>query len=115
MEINDATKLLAYSFVSELIKKKKIKKSGNAIITEGPDGEVSAMEGDIADVSFGDLENYYRNVVTIIENTPEIRQSIVDTLNDLKKQGKDLNDLYPARAVASETSLKQVLFMKAEE
>jgi hypothetical protein len=107
MELNDATRVLAYSFVSELIRKRRSQKVGE--LEESDLGYSYAK--DIADVNFGELENYYNNVLSVIEKTPEIRESIVNTLNRLKEEGKDLNELYPSQLIASEPSLKSILFM----
>jgi len=104
MEINQVSKMLAYSFVSELIKTNKLKKK----IFVNP--EISDDSADSAEVSFGDLEDYYKKVLTTIENTPEIRHSIVDALKAYQETGGDLNDFYPAKLIASEESLQKNLF-----
>lgn len=107
MELNDATRVLAYSFVSELIRKRRSRRVGETL-----DADFNGHDAkDIADINFGELENYYNNVLSVIEKTPEIRESIVNTLNKLKHEGKDLNDFYPAHLIANEPSLKSILFM----
>jgi hypothetical protein len=104
MEINQVSKMLAYSFVSELIKSNKLKKK--IFVNPGvPDDSIDSV-----DVSFGDLEDYYKKVLTTIENTPEIRHSIVDALKAYQDAGGDLNEFYPARLIASEESLQKNLF-----
>ncbi len=110
MEINEATKLIACGLISELMKKRRSQGVKKAKPIEK---ELSADMGahDAADINFGDLEAYYKNVICIIENTPEIRQSIVDTLVNLQQQGKDLNNLYPSMKLAEEKTLRQILFL----
>ncbi|MEY3370704.1 MAG: hypothetical protein RLZZ361_1374 [Cyanobacteriota bacterium] len=104
MEINQVSKMLAYSFVSELIKSNKLKKK--IFINSSLNDDLV----DTADVSFGDLEEYYKKVLTTIENTPEIRHSIVDALKAYQESGGDLNEFYPAKLIASEESLQKNLF-----
>ncbi len=104
--------MLAYGFVSELIENKKIKKRKFVDGTEDPgDKEFEAAIVDTADMSFGDLEDYYKNVLSVIENTPEVRDSIVNSLKKTQDEGIDLNKLYPTYLIVKEESLKKVLFM----
>jgi hypothetical protein len=107
MELNQVSKMLAYSFVSELIKSNKIKKRAflNSSKTQDDDGI------DTTDVSFGDLEDYYKNVLSVIENTPEIRESIVNALKKYQEEGKDLNELYPTKLLVEDESLRKILFL----
>ena len=107
MEVSQVSKMLAYSFVSELINKKKLKK--NVRVAEA--SEVEASEVELSEMSFGDLETYYKNVLSVIEESPEIRGSLVDTINKVQEQGGDLNAHYPAKLVAEEESLQKQLFM----
>jgi hypothetical protein len=104
MELNQVSKMLAYSFVSELIKTNKLKKK--IFVNQ----EISDDSVDSVEVSFGDLEDYYKKVLTTIENTPEIRHSIVDALKSYQDSGGDLNNFYPAKLIASEESLQKNLF-----
>jgi hypothetical protein len=114
MEINQVSKMLAFSYVSELIKQKKITKrrlvDANTVSDDGKE-EFETTTVDSANMSFGDLENYYRNVVTVIENTPEIRTALVSALKNFQNDGGDLNSLYPADIIAKETSFQRILFM----
>jgi hypothetical protein len=114
MEINQVSKMLAFSYVSELIKQKKITKrrliDANSLSGEDKD-EFEISNVDSANLSFGELENYYRNVITVIENTPEIRTALVSALKNFQNDGGDLNSLYPADIIAKETSFQKILFM----
>lgn len=117
MEVNQVSKMLAYSYVSELIKNKKITKrkfadSGLAEdvdLDSGKEFETSSV--DSANMSFGDLENYYKNVLSVIEETPEIRVALVTALKNFQTDGGDLNTLYPADIIVKEESFQRVLFM----
>ncbi len=118
MEVNQVSKMLAYSYVSELIKNKKITKrkfSSSAGVAEDPDldsgEEFEATSVDSANMSFGDLENYYKNVLSVIEETPEIRVALVTALKNFQSEGGDLNTLYPADIIVKEESFQRVLFM----
>lgn len=112
MDFNQVSKMLAYSFVSELIENKKIKKRKFLDSYEDPgDKEFDTTTVDSADMSFGDLESYYKNVLSVIENTPEIRTHLVSNLTKLQEEGVDLNKLYPTSLIVKEGSLKKVLFM----
>jgi hypothetical protein len=114
MEINQVSKMLAFSYVSELIKQKKITKRSFVDIngaSEDTEEEFETTPVDSANMSFGDLENYYKNVVTAIENTPEIRGALITALKNFQNDGGDLNSLYPADIIAKETSFQRVLFM----
>ena len=109
MEINDASKVLAYSFVSELIRKKKTQQPGST------DSLTESFENDSADINFSEIENYYKNVVSLIENTPDIRKAIVSTLKEMREKGDDLNSIYSAKLVAEEKSLNRMVFPGSEE
>ena len=112
MELGHVSKMLAYSFVSELIKKKKVKKQGvlDAVDqSKASDPEDSGV--DMAEMSFGDLENYYKSVLSVIEGTPEIRESLVNSIKQVTENGRDLNDLYSSKAMANEDSLRKILFL----
>lgn len=112
MNFNQISKMLAYGFVSELIENKKIKKRKFVNGTEDPgDKEFDTAVVDTAEMSFGDLEDYYKNVLSVIENTPEVRNSIVHSLKSVQDDGIDLNKLYPTYLIVKEESLKKVLFM----
>ncbi len=87
----DANKLLAYSFVASLIKKRKIKKARKFISEADKDDSVLSS---YADMSFGEMQAQFENVLDTIENSPDIRENLVSTLRDLHKEGKDLNELY---------------------
>ena len=104
MELGHISKMLAYSFVSELIKKKKVKKRHVL--------DSSQKIGlDVAEMSFGDLEDYYKSVLSVIEETPEIRESLVNSIKQATEGGKDLNDFYSSKLVANEDSLRKILFL----
>ena len=112
MELGHVSKMLAYSFVSELIKKKKVKKRGvldSVDQSKSSDPEDSGV--DMAEMSFGDLENYYKSVLSVIEGTPEIRESLVNSIKQVTEDGRDLNDLYSSKAMANEDSLRKILFL----
>lgn len=112
VEINQVNKMLAYSFVSEVIKNKKIKKrkfSSGAYDESAK--EFEAAEIDSANMNFGDLEAYYKNVLGVIENTPEIRQSLVDALKQYQDKGGDLNELYPTDLIVQDESLRRTVFL----
>ncbi len=112
MELGQVSKMLAYSFVSELIKKKKVKKrSVLESSSELREEEAEDALVDVAHMSFGDLENYYKNVLSVIEGTPEIRTSLVNSIKRVTEEGKDLNDYYPSKLVADEESLRKILFL----
>lgn len=118
MEVNQVSKMLAYSYVSELIKNKKIKKRKfTDAVDDAPDISADSTEEfettsvDTANMSFGDLENYYKNVLSVIEETPEIRTALVTALKNFQNEGGDLNTLYPADIIAKEESFQRVLFM----
>lgn len=110
MEVNEAAKLLAYSFVSEIILKRKQKTNNKSDFSKK--SKISLE--DSADVNFGELEAYYQDVVSIIENTPDVRSSIVESLKKMYREGKDLNKLYPAKVIAGEESLSRILFLNDE-
>ncbi len=112
MELGHVSKMLAYSFVSELIKKKKVKKRNvldSVIGSQSVEPEDAVV--DMAEMSFGDLENYYKSVLSVIEETPEIRESLVNSIKKVTEDGKDLNSFYPSKLVANEESLRKVLFL----
>jgi len=112
MEIQQVNKMLAYSFVSEIIKNKKIKKRDFSDVSAlDSENAFNAREVDSANMSFGDLESYYKNVLSVIENTPEIRNSIVSALKNYQSNGGDLNSLYPTELIVKEDSLNKVLFL----
>ncbi len=100
MRVNEATKLLALSFTTELIKKRRKKASYN-----------DDTDSDSCDVSFAELESDYRKVLGVLEETPEVRESIVGALKNLQAGGKDLNELYPSSELAKSPSLRRVLFL----
>lgn len=102
MKINEATKLLALSFTSNLVKKRK--KDSSAY-----NSDVDAA--DVDEANFGELEQDYRTVLQTLEETPEIRESIVQSLKDLQANGTDLNDLYPSTEIAESGSLRKILFV----
>ncbi|MCE2928110.1 MAG: hypothetical protein LW817_00580 [Candidatus Caenarcaniphilales bacterium] len=112
MEINQVSKMLAYSFVSELIKNKKIKKRKFSDSASELDSglEFSTEEVDSANLSFSELEEYYKNVISVIENTPEVRTTLVTALKSYQENGGDLNSLYPTELIVKEGSLKKTLF-----
>ncbi len=113
MELGHVSKMLAYSFVSELIKKKKVKK--HKVLDSAAGSKSSELEEesgiDMAEMSFGDLENYYKSVLSVIEETPEIRESLVNSIKKVTEEGKDLNSFYPSKLVANEESLRKILFL----
>ena len=112
MELGHVSKMLAYSFVSELIKKKKVKK--RSVLDSVIGSKSSELEDptlDMAELSFGDLENYYKSVLSVIEETPEIRESLVNSIKRVTEDGKDLNSFYPSILVANEESLRKILFL----
>ena len=111
MRVNDATKLLALSFTSELVKRRKKRKSEDpsSYNDDVPD-DVDANER-----SFGELENDYRKVLKALEESPDIRESIVDTLKSFQDAGMDLNDFYPSTDIAQSKSLRKVLFVDDEK
>lgn len=113
MEVNQVSKMLAYSYVSELIKNKKItkRKLVDSAVAEDSEEEFETTSIDSAHMSFGDLENYYKNVLSIIEETPEIRVALVTAMKNFQSEGGDLNSLYPADIIAKEQSFQRVLFM----
>ncbi len=113
MELGHVSKMLAYSFVSELIKKKKVKK--HSVLDSIMGSKTSELEEeatiDMAEMSFGDLENYYKSVLSVIEETPEIRESLVNSIKRVTEDGKDLNSFYSSKQMANEDSLRKVLFL----
>ena len=113
MEVNQVSKMLAYSYVSELIKNKKItkRKLVDSAIAEDSEEEFEGTSVDSTNMSFGDLENYYKSVLSVIEETPEIRVALVTALKSFQSEGGDLNTLYPADIIAKEKSFQRVLFM----
>lgn len=117
MELGQVSKMLAFSFVSELIKKKKVKKRNLvADLKEDSEQEFETESVDVSEMNFGDLEAYYKNVLSVIENTPEIRSSLVNSIKKVSERGEDLNDYYPSNLIAKEESLRKVLFLgKADD
>ncbi len=107
MRVNEATKLLALSFTTELIKKRR-KKTGEESYNE-------EVDSDTSDVSFAELESDYRKVLATLEGTPEVRESIVGALKKLQSEGKDLNELYPSSELVKSPSIKRVLFLDDEQ
>jgi|GEM_PF-2476716 len=104
MRVNEATKLLALSFTTELLKKRR-KKAGQESYNED-------MDSDTSDLSFGDLESDYRKVLATLEGTPEVREAVVGALKNLQAQGHDLNELYPSSELVKSPSMKRVLFLE---
>ncbi len=113
MELGHVSKMLAYSFVSELIKKKKVKKHNvlDSIIGSKSSELEEESIVDMAEMSFGDLENYYKSVLSVIEETPEIRESLVNSIKRVTEDGKDLNSFYSSKMMANEDSLRKILFL----
>ncbi len=107
MRVNEATKLLALSFTTELIKRRR-KKSTEEAYNEDVDSDAN-------DVSFADLESDYRKVLAALEGTPEVRESIVSALKHLQAQGQDLNELYPSSELVKSPSIKRVLFLEDDD
>lgn len=107
MRVSEATKLLALSFTTELLKRRH-KKIDEETYNEDVDSETN-------DVSFAELESDYRKVLATLEGTPEVRESIVSALKHLQEQGQDLNDLYPSSELVKSPSIKRVLFLDDEQ
>ncbi len=103
MRVSEATKLLALSFTTELLKRRR-KKIGEETYNEDVDSDAN-------DVSFAELESDYRKVLATLEGTPEVRESIVSALKHLQAQGQDLNELYPSSELVKGPSIKRVLFL----
>lgn len=107
--------MLAYGYVSDLIKNRKIKKRKSFNYSECENREAfSVSQVDSTDLSFSELEDFYKNIVSIIENTPEIRASLVNSLKEFQENGKDLNSLYTTDKIIEEASFKKVLFFTDE-
>lgn len=115
MEIGQVSKMLAFSFVSELIKKKKVKKRSLLVDVRDSEQEFETESVDVSEMSFGDLEAYYKNVLSVIESTPEIRTSLVNSIKKVSEKGEDLNDYYPSSLIAKEESLRKILFLDKQE
>ena len=106
MRVSEATKLLALSFTTELLKRRRNK-------SEESYNEV--VDSEANDVSFAELESDYRKVLATLEGTPEVRESIVNALKHLQAQGQDLNELYPSSELVKGPSIKRVLFLDDEQ
>ncbi len=111
MEVGQVSKMLAYSFVSEIIEKKKLKKRNLTDVDLDSSIAEPREEVDLAELNFGELEEYYKSVLDVIENTPEVRENLVNSLKKYQEDGKDLNDLYPTEKIVKEPSLKKFLFL----
>jgi len=106
INVNQATKLLALSFTSEIIKKRYKKRKHS-------DDECSSA--DSSDISFGELESDYQKVIATLQAVPEVRETVVQDLKQRLEKGEDLNAMYPADKIAEKTSLRKVLFLKNDK
>ncbi|MCH2228327.1 MAG: hypothetical protein MK033_11180 [Candidatus Caenarcaniphilales bacterium] len=76
---------------------------------------------DSSDISFSEeqsnnfeaAESYYEFVSTAIENTPDVRPSVVRALKEIQKKGRNINDIYPAKQLADKQSLRKMLFINS--
>ncbi len=108
MRINEATRLLALSFAAELLKKRRK-------LAAGSYNDDYSEDSDSNDVSFAELESDYRKVLITLESSPEVRESIVQTLKKLQDKGKDLNELYPSSELAKSPSIRRILFLEDDD
>lgn len=108
---DDANRLLAYTVVTNLIKKRKIKKANKFVGSVQP----QPAEELPADMTFGELEDRFDTALYEIENSPEMRSSLVQVLKNLHKHN-NLNNLYSADAIVEKSfdSLEGFLFDKDE-
>ncbi|NQY80302.1 MAG: hypothetical protein HRT47_08320 [Candidatus Caenarcaniphilales bacterium] len=76
---------------------------------------------DSSDISFSEqesanfeaAESYYEFVSTAIENSPDVRPSVVRALKEIQQKGRDINDIYPAKQLADKQSLRKMLFINS--
>ena len=76
---------------------------------------------DSSDISFSEeqsnnfeaAESYYEFVSTAIENTQDVRPSVVRALKEIQKKGRNINDIYPAKQLADKQSLRKMLFINS--
>jgi hypothetical protein len=87
-------KMLACSLVSKMIEK----------------GENPSKES-LAYLNFKDLEKLYNQTLKEVNDCPEIRQELVDTLKKYQQEHGDLNELYSAEDIASDPELQAILLM----
>lgn len=88
-------KMLAFSLVSKMIEK-----------GENP-GDQS-----IANLNFKELEKLYLNTLAEVEESPDIRKELVDSLKRYQAQYGDLNELYSAEEIASDSELQSIMLME---
>lgn len=108
----DANRILAYSYLESLIKKRKIKKANKFIGTSVTKGIEADFEK--GELNFGELEETFNQVLLEIENTPDVRQSLVNTLKAMHEAGGDLNQLYSADAIVERSydTFERVIFLE---
>ena len=63
--------------------------------------------------NFEAAESYYEFVSTAIENSPDVRPSVIRALKQIQKKGRNINDIYPAKQLADKQSLRKMLFINS--
>lgn len=63
--------------------------------------------------NFEAAESYYEFVSTAIDNSPEVRPSVVKALKEIQNKGRNINDIYPAKQLADKQSLRKMLFINS--
>ncbi len=101
MEIRFETHELASKIVNELLRRKHKLKHKNS--------EFELTEVWTGDTSFTEIQNYYKEVLLILEHNYETRRDLVHKLKTLHQQGFDLNQFYPTNLLVEEGSLLSLL------
>ena len=64
----------------------------------------------IKDLNFKEMEELYAKTLDEVENSPEIRKELVESLKKYQAEHGDLNELYSAEDIASDPELQAIVF-----
>ena len=93
MSFDRLNKMLARSLVSKMIE-------------NGKAGDNATL----ANLNFKELEELYDKTLRDIENSPEVRRELIDSLKKYQAEHGDLNQLYSAEDIASDPQLQEIVF-----
>jgi hypothetical protein len=93
MSFDRLNKMLARSLVSKIIE----------------NGEAGDNK-ELANLNFKELEELYLKTLKDVEESPDVRKELVESLKNYQKEHGDLNQLYSAEDIASDPQLQAIIF-----
>ena len=111
-KVVNKTRVARAGYVSGLLKDRKEEKeqrNKRENKREKDSSEISFTEEELN--NFGVVESYFEFASTAVENTPQVRPSVVKALKQIQKKGRNINDIYPAKQLADKQSLRKMLFI----